>query len=81
MAAGAMGYRSGPARAIFTGSGPGFVSGAKYDVPIQFFMPIPNFLAGGSYLPGNDSFIKSSRKFDENLNLNSPDPSEQKKIC
>ena len=75
-----MGYRPGPAGAIFTGSGPGFVSGAKYDFPIQFFMLIPNFLAGRSYLSGNDSFIKSSSKNYENLNLSSPDPSEQKRI-
>ena len=43
MLIGAMGYRPGPAGAIFTGSGPGFISGAKHDFLYQFFMLIPNF--------------------------------------
>ena len=71
---------------MVTGSGPeitrGYISGRpgpKYYFYNQLFALIPNFLSRGPYLPGNDSFIKSSRKIDENLNLNSPDPSEQKK--
>ena len=78
---GAMGYQPGPAGAIFTGSGPGCISGAKHDFLYQFFALISNFLSGSPYLSGNDSFIKSSQKIHENLNLNSPDSSEQKKIC
>ena len=68
---------SSPGRRI---SGPGFISGAKHDFYNQFLALIPNFLSGGPYLSGNDSFIKSSRKIDENLNLNSYDPSEQQRI-
>ena len=70
-------YRPGPeiTRGYISGR-----PGPKYYFPNQFFALIPNFLSGGPYLSGNDSFIKSSRKIDENLNLNSPDPSEQKKI-
>ena len=76
-----------PAGAIVTGSGPGlrfsgpgFISGAKHDFLYQFFALIPIFLSGGPYLSGNDSFIKSSSKIHENLNLNSHGSSEQKKI-
>ena len=72
---------------MVTGSGPeitrGYISGRpgpKYYFYNQFFALIPNFLSGSPYLPGNDSFIKSSRKIHETLNLNSPDSSEQKKI-
>ena len=71
---------------MVTGSGPeitrGYISGRagfKYYFYNQFFALIPNFLSGRSYLSGNDRFIKSSSKIHENLNLNSPDPSEQKK--
>ena len=54
-------------------------AGAKHDFLYRFFALISNFLSGGPYLPGNDSFIKSSSKIHENLNLSSPDPSEQKR--
>ena len=74
-----------PAGAIVTGSGPeitrGYnliISGAKHDFYNQFFALISNFLSGGPYLSGNDSFIKSSSIIDENLNLNSHGSSEQK---
>ena len=56
------------------------ISGAKHDFSNQFFALISNFLSGGPYLSGNDSFIKSSSKIHENLNLNSYDPSAQKRI-
>ena len=63
---------------MVTGSGPeitrgytSIISGAKHDFYNQFFALIPNFLSGGSYLSGNDSFIKSSSKKYENLNLDS----------
>ena len=82
------------ARAMVTGRGYGYrpgleitrgyisiISGAKHDFLYQFFALIPNFLSGGPYLSGNDSFIKSSRKIHETLNLNSHGSSEQKKIC
>ena len=55
-------------------------AGAKHDCLYQFFMLIPNLQVRGSYLSGNDSFIKSSSKIHENLNLNSYGPSLQKKI-
>ena len=73
--AGAIVTGSGPGRRI---SGPGFISGAKHDFLYRIFMLIPNFQVRGSYLSGNDSFIKSSSKNYENLNLNSHGPSEQK---
>ena len=73
---------------MVTGSGPeitrGYISGRpgpKYYFPNQFFALIPNFLSGGPYLSGNDSFIKSSPKIHETLNLNSHGSSEQKKMC
>merc|ERR1711893_316971 len=71
------GYRPGPEITQ------GYISsrpGPKYYFPNQFFALITNFLSGGPYLSGNDSFIKSSSKNYENLNLNSYDPSEQKRI-
>ena len=71
------GYRPGPE---ITRGYISIISGAKHDFYNQFFALIPNFLSGGPYLSGNDSFIKSSRKILETLNLNSPDSSEQKKI-
>ena len=72
------GYRPGPeiTRGYISGR-----PGPKYYFPNQFFALIPNFLSGRSYLSGNQCFIKSSSKIDENLNLNSHGPSEQKKIC
>ena len=65
------GYRPGPE---ITRGYISIISGAKHDFLYQFFMLISNFLAGRSYLPGNDSFIKSSSKNYENLNLSSHDP-------
>ena len=53
---------------------PGFISGAKHDFLYRFFALITIFLARRLYLPGNDSFIKSSSKNYENLNLDSYDP-------
>ena len=64
-------YRPGPeiTRGYISGR-----PGPKYYFPNQFFALIPNFLSGGPYLSGNDSFIKSSSKNYENLNLDSYDP-------
>ena len=55
------------------------ISGAKHDFLYQLFALIPNFSSRGPYLPGNDSFIKSSSKIHETENLTSPDSSEQKR--
>ena len=55
------------------------ISGVWHDFLDRFFALISNFLSGGSYLPGNDCFEKSSSKNYENLNLSSPDRSEQKR--
>ena len=71
---------TGPAR---TRPGPGpeitrgyilIISGVWHDFLDRFFTLIPNFLSGRLYLPGNDSFEKSSSKNYENLNLDSHDP-------
>ena len=56
------GYRPGPE---ITRGYISIISGAKHDFYNQFFALIPNFLSGGPYLSGNDSFIKSSRKIHE----------------